>query len=568
MSNESPSHEAAAKTSQEEQKSALPEVEVHTKRHISPIWLIPVIALGVGIWLAYTALSERGPAVTITFKQAAGLEAGKTHLRYKDVQIGEVEKIHLSADLSNVTVVARLEKEMETYLTDSARFWIVRARVMAGEVSGLSTLFSGVYIGFEPGQPGAPKRDFTGLERPPVVSTDTPGRRFRLLADRLGSLDIGSPVYYRQIKVGQVVSYQMRPGGDAVEILAFIEAPYDQQVRLNTKFWNTSGLDLRIDTEGVRIDTESILSLLLGGISFETPTNLNPGRPALETDLFRLYKNQSETDEPTYAYKEYFILFFNQNIRGLKVGAPVEFSGIKVGEVVDIRLELDEEDMEFRIPVLIAVEPERVQIKSRTSLERSAIVTTLVKKGLRAQLRTGMILTGQQYVNLDMYPDLPAATLAKAGRYHELPTVPNPIEEITASAQKLLASLNKFPLENIGSDLKQTMAQLKTITGDRQIFEALASLKTGMGQLEQFTGGLNREVRPRLTAAVDRLESAIAETVQLVQGAQGAVDPEGPLMYRLTRALKEVTQAARAVTTMADTIERQPDALIFGKESP
>jgi paraquat-inducible protein B len=564
MTTETPSAEAFS----EEEKSALAEVKVHTKRHFSPIWLIPIIALGVGAWLVYTALSERGPAISITFKQAAGLEAGKTLLRYKDVEIGKVEKIRLSPDLSHVTVTARLDNDMTAYLTDSARFWIVRARVMAGEVSGLDTLFSGVYIGMEPGQPGPAKRAFIGLERPPVVSIDTPGRRFRLLADRLGSLDIGSPIYYRQIKVGQVVSYKMQPDGEALEILAFVEAPYDQLVRLNTKFWNTSGLDLRIDTEGVSINTESVLSLLLGGISFETPTDLNPARPALKSDLFRLYKSQSETDDPTYAYKEYFLLYFNQNIRGLKVGAPVEFSGIKVGEVVDIRLELDEKDLEFRIPVLIALEPERVQIKSRATLERNAIISTLVKKGLRAQVRTGMLLTGQQYVNLDIYPDLPPVTLAKAGRYPELPTVPNPIEEITASAQKLLNALNNFPLESIGSDLQQTMAQLKAITNDRQISEALASLNAGMGQLEQFAGGLNREVKPRLTAAVDRLESAIGQTVQLVQEAQGVVDPEGPLIYQLTRAFKEVTQAARAVTTMADTIERQPDALIFGKESP
>jgi paraquat-inducible protein B len=552
----------------QEEKGALPEVEVHTKRHISPIWLIPVIALGVGLWLAYTALIERGPAITISFKQAAGLEAGKTKVRYKEVEIGKVEHIRLSADLSHVTVTARLDKGVEDYLTDSARFWIVRARVMAGEVSGLDTLFSGVYIGLQPGQPGPATRAFTGLESPPVVSIDTPGRRFRLLADRLGSLDVGAPIYYRQIKVGQVVSYEMRTSGEAVEILTFIEAPYDQLVRLNTKFWNTSGLDVRIDTEGVRINTESVLSLLLGGISFETPTNLNPGRPALATDLFRLYKNQAETDDPVYAYKEYFILYFSQNIRGLKVGAPVEFSGIKVGEVVDIRLELDEKDLEFRIPVLIAVEPERVQINGDAALERSAVIRTLVAKGLRAQVRTGMLLTGQQYVNLDMYPDLPPVALASTGLYPELPTVPNPIEEITASAQKLLNTFNSFPLETIGSDLQVTIAQLKALTGDPQISETLTALKTGMQQLEQFAGGLNQELGPRLVSAVNRLETAIDETGALLDGVGGTVDPEGPLVYQLTRTLKEVTRAARAVETMADTIERQPNALIFGKESP
>lgn len=557
----------------QEAKDAIPEVKVHTKRHISPIWLIPIIALAVGVWLAYTTLSTRGTIVTITFKQAEGLEAGKTKLRYKDVEIGKVEKIRLSPDLSHVAVTARLVTGVEAYITDSARFWIVRARVMAGEVSGLDTLFSGVYIGLEPGQPGPSKKTFTGLESPPVVSIDTPGRRFRLVADRLGSLDAGSPIYYRQIKVGQVISYQMRADGEAVEILTFIQAPYDQRVRLNTKFWNTSGLEVRIDTEGVRINTESVLSLLLGGISFETPTNLNPGRPALEKDLFRLYKNQAETNDPVYASKEYFILYFNQNIRGLKVGAPVEFSGIKVGEVVDIRLELDEEDLEFRIPVLIAVEPERVQIKSDSGLESNAVVKTLVSKGLRAQLRTGMLLTGQQYVNLDMYPDLPPVTLASSGSassdlYPELPTVPNPIEEITASAQKLLNTFNNFPLEAIGSDLQETLAQLKTLTGDRQISEALASLKAGMGQLEQFAGGLNKDVGPRLASAVSRLSTAIGQTGQILEGVDGVVDPEGPLMYQLTRTLKEVSRAARAVETMADTIERHPNALIFGKESP
>jgi paraquat-inducible protein B len=556
-----------------ETTEAIPAVKVHTKRHISPIWLIPVIALVVGAWLAYTAISERGTTITITFKQAEGLEAGKTKLRYKDVEIGKVEKIRLSPDLSNVAVTAQLVPEVEAYLTDSARFWIVRARVMAGEVSGLDTLFSGAYIGMEPGQPGPPKETFAGLESPPVVSIDTPGRRFRLVADRLGSLDAGAPIYYRQIKVGQVIRSQMRASGEAVEILTFIQAPYDQLVRLNTKFWNTSGLDVRIDTEGVRIDTESVLSLLLGGISFETPTNLIPGRPALETDIFTLYKNQAETDDPVYAYKEYFILYFNQNIRGLKVGAPVEFSGIKVGEVVDIRLELDEKDLEFRIPVLIAVEPERVQFKSNTTLERSDVIKALIKKGLRAQLRTGMLLTGQQYVNLDMYPDLPPVALVSGGSassdlYPELPTLPNPIEEITASAQKLLNTINNFPLDAIGSDLQQTLAQLKTLTGDRQIGESLAALKAGMVQLEQFSGGLNQEVGPRLASAVSRLETAIEQTGQLLQGAEEVVDPEGPFIYQLTRTLKEVARAARSVEAMADTIERHPNALIFGKESP
>jgi paraquat-inducible protein B len=176
--------------------SNLPQAEVQRKKQISIVWLIPIVAVLIGGWLAYKGLSEKGPIVMISFESAEGLEAGKTKLRYKDVEIGLVESIRFNADLSRVLVTAELVKEAAPYLTENTRFWVVRPRVTASGVSGLGTIFSGAYIGMDPGKEGEPMRDFKGLEIPPVVTTGMPGRDFLLRANTLGSLDIGAPVYY------------------------------------------------------------------------------------------------------------------------------------------------------------------------------------------------------------------------------------------------------------------------------------------------------------------------------------------------------------------------------------
>ena len=209
---------------------SLPEAVVQRKKQISIVWLVPVVAILIGGWLAYKGLTEKGPMVTISFESAEGLEAGKTKLKYKDVEVGQVQTIRFNADLSRVLVTAELVKEAEPYLTENTRFWVVRPRVTASGVSGLGTLFSGAYIGMDPGKEGRPARSFEGLEIPPLVTRDMPGRDFILRATALGSLDIGSPVYYRQIQVGQVTGYELDKEAQSLSIKVFINAPHDALV--------------------------------------------------------------------------------------------------------------------------------------------------------------------------------------------------------------------------------------------------------------------------------------------------------------------------------------------------
>ncbi|MBW1819299.1 MAG: MCE family protein, partial [Deltaproteobacteria bacterium] len=380
---------------------------VKPKKSVSIVWIVPLVALLIGGWLAYKAITEKGPTITITFKSAEGLEAGKTKIKFKDVEVGQVEEIRLSPDLSQVVVTAQLTKDTKDYLSENTRFWVVRARVAGGGVSGLGTLFSGAYIGMDPGKPGKKARSFKGLETPPIVTTDLPGRHFMLKAETRGSLDVGDPVYFRQIQVGQVVAYEMEKDGQAVDIKIFINAPHHERVHKTTRFWNAGGLDVSVDANGIKVNTESFVAIMIGGIAFETPADSEPGPAAQEGEIFRLYDRREDIYKKTYVKKNSWLLHFQGSVGGLSVGAPVKFKGIKIGEVIDLKLEFDYDTMAFRIPVEIEIEPERIAMTGKQTIDRMGGNEILVEKGLRARLKQGNLITGQLFIDLDMYPDEP-----------------------------------------------------------------------------------------------------------------------------------------------------------------
>jgi paraquat-inducible protein B len=456
---------------------ALPEAVVSSRRRqISIVWIVPLVALLIGGWLVYKTLSEKGPTITISFKSAEGLEAGKTKIKYKDVELGQVTEIRLTPDLSRVRVTAELDKAAEDFLSASTRFWVVRARVAAGQVSGLGTLFSGAYIGLDPGKAGLPASHFEGLETPPVVTTDLPGRHFILDASRLGSLDIGAPVYFRQIKVGQVVGYKLEEDGQAVTVKIFINDPIDKHVYKNTRFWNASGLDFAVDASGIRVNTESIVTILIGGIAFDTPTNLEPGGPAEDGDTFKLYESRERIFDKTYTDKTRWLLHFEGSVRGLTVGSPVEFRGIPIGQVLDINMEYNAEKKVFLIPVLIEIEQERIKvIGDMDETDRKKRNDYLVAEGMRAQLKTGSLITGQLYVELDFHPDAAPAQINWEGRYPQMPTVPTSMDEITTSLTQLLKKLQMLPIEQIGNDLRDTVQGAKRLVNSAELQESIAA---------------------------------------------------------------------------------------------
>ena len=547
-----------AENNHEPDLSDLPQADVQSKKQISIVWLIPIVAVLIGGWLAYKGLSEKGPLVFITFESAEGLEAGKTQVKYKDVKIGQVENIRFNADLSQVIISAELVREAAPFLTDNTRFWVVRPRVTASGVSGLGTLFSGAYIEMDPGKGGEPARRFKGLEIPPVVTTGIPGRNFLLRAKSLGSLDVGAPVYYRQIKVGQVIGYELDKDAQHITIKIFINSPHHEFVQKNTRFWNASGFDLQLDAGGFKLNTESLISIMMGGIAFDTPTSLEESGPAGVDQVFRLYETRSSIFERTFTKKNYYILHFEGSIRGLNVGAPVEFRGIRIGQVADIKPEWDYETLSPRITVLIETEPQRWEALGEAIADSQTELDKLVAKGLRAQMKTGSLLTGQLFVDIDFHPDAPEAQVNYDGQFPEMPTIPAPLQLMAARVGNIIDKIETIPIDKIGKDLEATLENIKGITDSAEILQAVRALNQTLQETRELAQNLNTNVAPAITTTLDQAQ-------QTLESVAGTLGKDAPLQYEMRQALKELGDAARSLRVLLEYLERHPDALIFGK---
>lgn len=542
-----------------------PVASVKRRRsRFSLVWVVPVVAALIGGWLVIKALTEKGPQITITFKSAEGLEAGKTKVKFKDVEIGLVEEIRIAEDASHVEVKAQMVKEAERFISENTRFWVVRARVSASAIYGLGTVFSGAFIDIDPGKPGKSARHFTGLEEPPIVTTGLPGRHFILEADRRGSLEVGSPIYYRQIRVGEIVAYQLSEDGAKIVSKIFVNAPYHQFVRTDTRFWSASGVDLKLDATGITLNTESLVSILVGGIAFDTFKNHSePQEPAAESASFKLYPSRYAAQEKVYSTKSHFVLLFEESVRGLSPGAPVEFRGIPIGQVIDIKSEFDFKANKVKIPVIAAVEPERISIlgKLPEGVRRETLTDYLVERGLRAQLRTGNLLTGQNYVALDFFPNAKPAALVPAGRYGypEFPTTPTQLEEIGTKVSQLVAKLDRVPIDEIGQGLSATIKGASRIANSPEILEAVKSLNAAVKELQQLTVELRTRTAPELHATLQRAQASLSAATDVLEAGS-------PLQSRLKEALEELAAAARALRVLSDSLERQPQSILTGKE--
>lgn len=537
---------------------------------VSTVWLVPLVALVIAGWLLFNSWSEKGPLITISFKNAEGITAGSSKIKYKDVEIGEVETITFSQGMTEVVIKARMEKVAEPYLTDATRFWIVRPRIAAGQVSGLGTLFSGSYIGIDPGRSGNPRRNFQGLEEVPIVTADNPGTYYLLKAEGLGSLDVGSPVYYRQIKVGQVVAYGFDDSGLSVDIKIFVNAPHDRQISEHTRFWNASGIDLNLDATGIKLATESLAAIVTGGIAFDLPSHSQAGRMASENTVFELYASKSVVSEEKFQEKSSWLLYFNQSVRGLAIGAPVEFRGIKIGEVSSIKLDFDPADKSFRIPVLVTIEPERIFGQETQAVLQEdggqAMLKDFVARGLRAVLKNGNLLTGQLLVDFDFYDDALPRKLAYEQSYPVLPTRQTELQQITEGLTSLLGKVERIPFDQLSGDLHE-MLQAARQTIDQfpvrdlsQDLQATMRTATGtMRQIDALAANFNSQTTPAITTALEQLGATMAELESSLGG-------DSPANYQLRQTLREMSMAVRSMRSLTDYLERHPESLLFGKE--
>jgi paraquat-inducible protein B len=515
------------------------------------VWILPAVVVLAGAFVVIREKLAQGTSIEIRFANAEGLETNKTKVRYKDVEIGEVAAIRVSDDRKEVIVTADIHRNASSYLVDDTRFWVVRPRVSGAGVSGLATLVSGAYISVDVGNSAVTRDHFVGVEIPPIVTADLPGREFILHADDLGSLDIGSAAFYRHITAGQVVGYALDPGGTGVTIKVFINAPFDAYVTGATRFWQASGIDMSVNADGVKLHTESIASILEGGVAFGTQPSATPAPVAVDT-AFKLYEDQDRAMRPTETEIRAFVMYFGGTLRGLSAGAPVELQGITVGEVKSVDVEYDPRAGSLAFPVVVELYPQRLRGR-RPHAGRVAPVETgeagsrtlidsLVAHGLRAELKTGNLLTSQKFVALDMYRDAPKDRVNWMEQPAIFPTIAGGLEDIQDSVGVIAKKLSRVPFDQLSARLMNAMASLDQ------------TLKSADHLLQNVDGNLAPQV-----------QSTLAEAQAALKNAKELLGQDAPLENDLGSTLLQVSRAAKSISALVDYLERHPESLLRGK---
>jgi paraquat-inducible protein B len=507
----------------------VPESRTISKRktRLSLVWVVPIVAALAGTWVTVARILAEGPKIEITLKTAEGLEAGKTKLRYNGVDVGDVTEVRLTDDHKHVVATAQMATHTEGFLVEDTHFWVVRPRVSGASISGLGTLISGAYIGMEIGESKTSRRKFEALDAPPVVTSDVQGRYFELESGDLGSLETGTPIFFRRLQVGQVVSYELAQDGLSFKIKVFVDAPYDQYVNPNTRFWHASGIDLSLSASGLSVQTQSVLSILVGGVAFETPAT-GPVLPPAEAEArFTLFDNREKAFRPAARDPQTYVLIFHESLRGLTVGAPVEFRGIPVGEVADYSARVDARTFQFIASVTVRLDPQRFgvgvgDLPPGQDLEvvRRSLIDSLVTHGVRAQLQTGSLITGSRFVSFDFFANPPPARVDWAARPPELPTIPGELQGMETRIANIIKKLDEVPIKGVVDDLRKAITQVD-------------------GTLTSARGALDN--------------------------AGTLVAPGSPLSTQMENTLQELSRAAQALRVLVDYLERHPESLIRGK---
>jgi len=545
------------------------EPEIRRRRGISPIWAVPIVAAIVAAWLGYTAYAEKGPEIAISFKTASGIEPGKTRIKYHDIELGVVSHVDPSPDLQNVVVTAQMNKRAAGHLRTGTSFWVVRPRFSLTGLSGLETLVSGAYVEMDPGE-GDKTASFQGREEPPVVRAEVPGTEYVLTTNRLGSIGPGSPIFFRGIQVGEVMSYTFAGIEEGIAVRVFVRSPYDSFIYDDTRFWNASGISLSTGGSGFKVEVESLQALLTGGIVFDTAEEARQGERSKEGASFPLYDDRSQADDATYTRSVRVLVDFGGSIKGLDVGAPVEFRGMKIGKVVAFHLEFDTDTQKFHVPVTLAVQFDRLHVVGHdlSRIGSGAYMDDFVARGMRAQLRSASLITGQMVVALDFFPDAPPAVVDTTGPYPKLPSLPNEMENITRSVSETLDKVAALPLDAVVQDVRTLLASLNGIAGSPELKATVKSANDTMVQAERLMRETSGQVGPLVTSlrkTSDAADAALRQVDSAVASMNSGYGRDSKLRGEMSEMLRQVEEMARSFRVLAAYLEQHPDALLRGK---
>lgn len=530
------------------------EAEVKAIRSISSIWLVPLVAVLIGVWMVYHQWSSQGPLITIAFESAEGMEAGKTKIKSRNVNVGEVMTIALNDASDGVIVTARMSKSAEKLLKEDSHFWVVSPKITHTGVSGLSTLISGVYIEMTPGNSGIEQYEFEALKDIPVTPMGTPGLHITLNSNDQFAYQKGDPIIYKGLSVGQFEDIYFNFEERIVYYNAFIRAPYHQLITSNTKFWDASGLTVELKADGITVKTGNIETMLTNGVTFDVPEGMPLGDEITERDYFDIYPDYQTASDQRYKHSLQYVIQVSDTIRGLAVGAPVEYRGVLIGHVLSTNLINDAPKELFsgdvKIPVLLSLQPARVGLPDDESgVKRMNEQHQLwVKKGLKARLRTGNLLTGSLFVELQHYDDQPVDKIERYASYQVIPTINDEFSQITAKVSQFMDNLNNLNLDDLSNNSNQLVLEFTQTAKD---FQGVSK------NLEVFLHQANQQA----------LAEELNKTLQSITTMTKDFSAGSKSYSKLNKALSSLTSVMHELNPLLNQLKNKPNGLIFNSGS-
>jgi len=556
----------------EDNPAPVPTASVRRSRRIPLIWIVPLLTALIGGWLAWDTFSKRGPTIVVEFETGNGLVPGQSPLKYKDVPMGTVKAVDISHDLKKVLVTIETTREAAPLLTDKTIFWVVKPQLFAGKVSGLDTLLSGSYVGMMPStEKGHAERHFVGKEDPPILATSIPGTTFLLQTKRIGSISLGSPIFYRDIEVGAVLGWELSDMARHVTIHAFVRAPFDQYVHNDSLWWDASGVSVKLNGGGVKVQLESIKALLLGGVAFETDADLKSA-PSKPEHAFPLYANRESAHAAGFGRKIRMVSFFQGSVAGLDVGADVTLHGLKIGEVTELGLRFDPKTQGIVVPVHYTIEADRIaNVAAAGNQPVGRGAGEMIRRGFRATLDTSSLLTGTKVVAIKQIPDAPPASIGIDGDEFVIPSSESGgLDSITASAAELLTKINRIDFEAIGAGLAGTAKGLDGIINGPQLKHTLESLEGTLADARDFARKLDAGAGPamgKLPDIANQLDNAITQINRLATSLNTGYGGDSRFNREIDRLMPQLNEAVRSFRALADLLSRHPEALIQGRPS-
>ena len=538
------------------------------RTRFSLVWLIPILVVAIAAYLGWQSVSTRGPEITLEFETADGITAGQTQVKHKAVGLGTVESVGLSKDLKRVEIRVKMSAQAKPFLTDNAQFWVVRPRLSGATVSGLDTLVSGAYIAVDPGAPGGASQDrFKGLESPPGVRSDEPGRTYTLMTGNVGSISQGAPVFFRDVVVGEVLGYTMPPGGRGlIPVQVFIRQPYDEYLRTDTPFWNVSGIRADLNGGSLHIQIESLQAVLSGGVEFGLPEQRRDTAAAVAPDnaVFKLYDSKDDADTAGYRERLPMVAYFRSSVKGLGAGSPVDMFGLQIGNVTDVKLQLDRKTGDARVRVAMEIQPERVFTDDEMN---GAVVSTtqaLVNNGLRASTDSGNLLTGSTVISIGFVPNAKPERIVMEGGAIVLPSKPGGLNGIMDSLSTVADKIAAMPLGQIGDNLNDLLAHTDQTVNGPQLKQAIGQLTATLKKVQDLAAHADRGLDP-LLQRLPQIADELQQTVQHADETLSAYGGNSDFNRSLKQTLGQLGDTARSLRLLAEFLKRHPSSLLFGR---